>query len=192
MFYTTRNKVENIISACYPEYKGNKVKISTNIPSNLDSYWDGGSRDYFVFYQLSTGNTIDVHSNHPFFEAGQPRELGKLPQGILLVEHTIFCGKDLGITIYANEVDLTPMLPEKIDISEDEKVLLSVTKGLKNSYAGQTDLRYKSVRSKYGWTKEKWEEVKSSCMQKEYLTKGGGITIKGKNAIANEKNEYWY
>ena len=50
-------------------YSGRKFKISSSIPSRLDSYWDGGSRDYFYFYQPATGEILQVGSNHPVFEA---------------------------------------------------------------------------------------------------------------------------
>jgi hypothetical protein len=36
------------------------------------------------------------------FEANQPRELNQesMPEDVLLVEHSICCGKDIGITIH--------------------------------------------------------------------------------------------
>jgi hypothetical protein len=61
--------VKRIVAACYPEYRGRKFRVSDEVPETLDSYWDGGSRDSYVFYQIGTGRAIAVHSNHPFFEA---------------------------------------------------------------------------------------------------------------------------
>jgi len=95
-------RVKRIIQDCYPTYRGRKVRLSEHIPSQLDSWWDGGSRDYYVFYQPTTRKVFPVHSNHPVFEANQPRNLNQesIPEDVLLVEHSIFCGKDVGITIH--------------------------------------------------------------------------------------------
>ena len=93
-------RIKQTIQDCFPAYKGRKVRVSNYIPTSLDSWWDGGSRDYYVFYQPSTRKTFSVHSNHPFFESTQPRNLNELPEDVLLVRHSIFCGKDIGITIH--------------------------------------------------------------------------------------------
>ena len=106
---TARKSVKHIISATFPRYKGRKVFLepAEKAPKELRSYWDGGSKDSYAFYNLDTKQTLMVHTNHPFFEPGQPSRLEGLPPHIVLVEHTIFCGKDCGITLYGN---LNPLL----------------------------------------------------------------------------------
>lgn len=98
-------KIKRIIQDCYPAYRGRKVRLSNYIPSQLHSYWDEGSRDYYCFYQPSTRKVFHVHSNHPFYEANQPRELNQesMPEDVLLIRHTISRGKDIGITIHIPE-----------------------------------------------------------------------------------------
>lgn len=98
-------RVKQIIQDCFPSYRGRKVKVDNYIPQNLNSWWDGGSRDYYVFYQPSTRKVFQVHSNHPFFESNQPRNLNceTFPEDVILVEHSIFCGKDVGIHIHVKE-----------------------------------------------------------------------------------------
>jgi len=105
--------VKSIIQACYPAYKGRKVRLepAARAPKELRSYWDEGSRDYFCFYNLDTKEVLPVHSNHPWFEPNQPSRLAGLPAHIVLVEHSIFCGKDIGITLYGH---LAPLLPEVV------------------------------------------------------------------------------
>jgi len=95
-------KVKRIIQDCFPDYRGHKVRVTNYIPLNLNSWWDGGSRTYYTFYQPSTHKTFQVHSNHPFFEANQPRVLNQesIPEDVLLISHHIFCGKDCGIEIH--------------------------------------------------------------------------------------------
>ncbi len=104
-------RVKRVIQDCFPAYRGRKVRLSTYIPKQIDSYWDGGSRDYFCWYQPTTRKIFHVHSNHPFFEANQPRVINEetIPEDVLLVEHSIFCGKDVGITIHVKP-DQTKLL----------------------------------------------------------------------------------
>src|SRR5438128_1670670 len=46
--------VKRIASAAFPEYKGRQFKIRVATHSlNCASYWDGGSRSYFVFVRLA-------------------------------------------------------------------------------------------------------------------------------------------
>ncbi len=107
-------RVKRIVNDCYPTYRGRKVRVSIGIPKNVDSYWDGGSKDSYTFYQPSTRKTFHVHTNHPFFEANQPRTINAetVPEDVLLIEHSIFCGKDIGITIHIpeNRMELLPMV----------------------------------------------------------------------------------
>jgi hypothetical protein len=103
--------VKKLKAACFPDYKGRKYRVSTDVPKNLDSYWDGGTKRSYVFYDAVTGKTLPVSSNHPFFEKDNPRYLSKLPNGCVLVEHTYFCGHNLGLTFYVNEEDIVKLLP---------------------------------------------------------------------------------
>lgn len=180
MFYVEKpdQLLIKIIQTAYPGYKGRKIKISTDIPSNLSSYWDGGSRNYYVILRLSDLSSYPLPSNHPVFEPNQPRELFTLPPGFVVVQHTIFCGKDLGITIYANSADLTPYLPAKTEISELEKAVLYYTRSLKSSYNGQNRQEMSGIE------KVDWDKTVILLKEKGLLGKRNEITTAGKNAIA--------
>ena len=178
--------IRKMVNATFPDYKGKSFKLSTSIPSRLDSYWDGGSRDYYSFYELATGKTFNVHSNHPMFEANQPRLINGLPNGIVIVERSYFCGKDMGITIYANDVDLTPMLPKPSDITENERIVLVATRSLKNSYAGQKHVRFHASKRQFGISREQWIEAQQTLISKGMLRKNKSITPDGQNAVAND------
>lgn len=175
--------LRKIIAATFPSYRGRKFKLSTDIPTRIDSYWSGGSKSSFSFYELSTGKVLDVASNHPFFEAGNPRELDGLPPGIILVKHSIFCGKDMGITVYANSGDLTPMLPPKAELTPHEKTVLEYTRSLKSSYAGIKNYRFVEAKRSTGIKLEEWEAAKATLIEKKLLNKRGAITPAGRNAI---------
>lgn len=159
-------------------YKGRKFRVSTSIPSVLNSYWDGGSRDYWHFYHLDKGVVADVESNHPVFEAANPRNLERLPERVLLVKHTIFCGKDLGLTFYVNEEDMAKMITDKpVDLSELEKRVLKLTR-----YRG--DYRAQEMR-RYGVSVATYDETKGRLVGKGLLTKGGAVTNAGRNVLMN-------
>lgn len=180
--------IKGIVRACFPNYNGNKFKISTDIPKRVLSYWDSGSRTYFAFYGLDNHKVINVESNHPFWEAGKPNHLETLPKRVLLVAHSIFCGKDSGITIYSNADDLAPMLPKNEEtLTKDELIVLTFTRSYKSSYAGVSNYRFHEARRVYGMPETAWNTAKASLITKGLLNKAGAITANGKNAIQGKE-----
>jgi hypothetical protein len=99
--------IAKIINATFPDYRGRKIKIRAwKGPRKLDSWWDGGSRDYFALVSISTGQVAQMESNHPFYEANKNLNgMFDLPPLCLLVQHSIFAGKDIGITIFCRVAD---------------------------------------------------------------------------------------
>lgn len=83
--------VKAILSACFPQYKGRKIKLvlSAELATYACSDWDGGSRTVARFYNLRTGGVVYAMGG-----AGQ-----SCPEGWAIVEHSVFCGQDAGITI---------------------------------------------------------------------------------------------
>jgi len=180
--------VKGIIAACFPKYTGKKIKISTNVPSRLSSYWDGGSRTYYAFYHLDQHKVLNVESNHPMFEAGKPSQLEKLPNRLLLVAHSIVLGKDAGVTIYANADDLAPMLPKnEVELTKDELIVLTFTRSFKSSYAGIPNYRFHEARRVYGTLLNDWENAVVSLISKGLLDKRRAITAAGKNALQGKE-----
>jgi hypothetical protein len=175
------SSVVSIVKAAFPSYSGRTVRLKTlTLPMSVRSYWGGGSRDYYAFVRLGDKKTAAVHSNHPAFEPSQPSEVTSLPPGVVIVEHSIFCGKDHGITIYARPEDLNPALlaAPMPELSDDEKNCLDKTCGLKNSYGGESNIRFK----RSGMTLERWEAAKASLLAKGFINKAGAATNEGRNA----------
>lgn len=155
-------------------YKGKYFRLSTSVPSSLDSYWDGGSRDYYFFYHLDQNNIVEVGSNHPIYEKNQPRTLEELPDRVILVKHTICCGKDLGLTFYAKESDMAHLLEQKTpELTDIEKSVLRLT-----SY--RSDFRKEQMRAQR-INQETYEQTKASLVEKGFLDKRGAVTITGRN-----------
>lgn len=167
-----------IISSCFPDYKGKTIKLSDNPPKDLDSYWVDGSKNSFVFYDLSTGKLFDVKSNHPMFEANNPRHLDKLPENIALVKHCIFCGKDLGITVYLHPKNITPFLPERIELTTAEQIVLHVTSSFISSCRRQKAKRLGNLSTIL------YDNAMALLIDKGLLNKNGAITSKGRNALS--------
>jgi hypothetical protein len=107
----TKKEVAPIVAACFPEYKGRKFSIAAARTYALTNYWDGGSRNYCVAYDLATGKRADALSStaNPF----RPEAHGviEIPAGVVIVEHSISCGKDVGICIYVRPENLAKLLP---------------------------------------------------------------------------------
>ena len=174
-------KVQPIISATFPNYTGTKVEVrpAHEAPQELRSYWDGGSRNSYAFYNLDTRQTLSVHSNHPSFEPTHPSQLAELPAHVVLVEHIIFCGKDLGLRLYGHLAHLLPA--PSAEVSQEEKIVLTATRSLKNSYGGKTGIRKHEAMRETGITAEAYDTAYQSCIAAGYLNTAGAITVKGKN-----------
>ena len=101
----TNPDVRKIVKATYPTYRGRKIYFNDQVPTyELRSYWDEGSRTYYIFYQPSTGKTWALGTNHPWFERDKPAPTcDKMPDDVALVAHHIYSGKDCGITIYSRK-----------------------------------------------------------------------------------------
>lgn len=104
--------VARILLATYPDYRGRKIRIvPQTYPLNVRSYWEGGSRTYFMFLDLATFKTAPMPAQSAFDKPVQGADAVTLPVGIACVTHSIFCGKDTGITIYVHPENLAKMLP---------------------------------------------------------------------------------
>lgn len=104
--------IKAIVEACYPEYKGRKIAVQVSEHyGQMRNYWCEGSRDYVVAYDLASGKVAEALpvTSNPY----RPQAHAELavPAGILIVEHTISCGKDCGITIHVNPANVARMLP---------------------------------------------------------------------------------
>ncbi len=92
------NEQRAIAKRAYPEYKGRKFKVSSCKTYFMSDYWSEGSRNYVVAVNLATGDIV-----HPTQLAHNPYNPAavssfRIPAGVALIEHSIFCGHDCGLT----------------------------------------------------------------------------------------------
>ena len=111
-------------------------------------------------------------------------ELSELPPGIVLVEHSIFCGRDTGITVHVRPDNLDQLkLPDAPQLTDDERVVLKAT-GWKSSYAGIRNYRFVEARRTTGITRERYETAKTALIERKLFNRAGAITNAGRNALS--------
>ena len=176
--YTQDLTVKRIAFAAFPSYAGRSFAVAPfEGTKRLDSCWSGGSRDYYQLVSVESLKTIPIPENGtPFSNGGQILTISELPQGAALVQHTIFSGKDLGITVYVRPENLAPLLPAPLDLSWGEKVVLTVTGALKGF------ARLKEAQEETGITVQEYDAAKLSLAEKGLLTRARAITDNGRNA----------
>jgi len=104
-------RVAWLIQLCFPEHKGRRpVQLHVRKKYRVSDYWDGGSRDYCCFVDLSSRRLLsDEEAGVEQQEINNPFNLPignlVLRSGVCVVENRIFCGKDMGIHIYIHAND---------------------------------------------------------------------------------------
>ena len=145
------------------------------------TYWDGGSRSTWTAVKLSTRQVVPLPKFDPP-QFGGPQSIPPIPleQDMAIIEHSIFCGKDMGLTIYIHPSDAPRMIIEPDSATDDEKIVLA-HKGLKNSYGGQKNIQYTEANLRYKITQDRWDVATLSLKARKLLTKVGAITPSGRN-----------
>jgi hypothetical protein len=182
-----RKDVPRWMIAAFPNYKGKTFAVEVTEKVELcDDSWEGGSKTTYMGVNMVT-----------YQAAPQPKEYGNPftnPQGgvptvsllpnMAIVAHSIFCGKDMGLKAYIHPDNMTKLLPQTPELSEDEKVVLQSTRANKASYGGVKNFRFSEANRICGITLDRWNTSKETLIQKGMLNKIGAITIQGRNAIA--------
>jgi hypothetical protein len=109
-----RADVAAIVSATFPDYRGRKIKVlATESETIHDLNWSGGSRSEYRSCTLRgqyIGGADRYNQQAPWANQGEGKSV-PIPPGAVLVRHSIFCGKDVGLTIYVNPADMPKLLP---------------------------------------------------------------------------------
>lgn len=75
--------------------------VSDFHPMDCPSFWDEGSKSYWTFYNLKERRVMmEMPSNHPFYEAGRPYQVNKLPPDCILIKTGYFMGKIMTAHFY--------------------------------------------------------------------------------------------
>lgn len=74
-------------------------------------------------------------------------------------------------------------LPCHVELTVDEKIVLSATRSLKSSYNGLSNYRFHEASQTTGITQARWGAALGSLKARKLLNAAGAITDEGKNAI---------
>jgi len=179
-------------------YTGRKFQVEARERVHIVSYWDGGTRSYWVVLTMGQGGGSTTQTT-AIVEHGKPElrvvgECGGMgqPTGIdveidantIVAEHVIFCGKDLGIRFYVNPARLPQFLPASAnELTREQRIVLISTRSYKSSYAGVGNYRYIEAARETGISLADWERSKAECQSMGYLDKRGAITVEGRNMV---------
>jgi hypothetical protein len=112
----TRAQVAPLVRGTFPNYQGRKFRVEAAEAVTLaDLNWSGGTRSQYRACTLTgepTGGADRYNAMAPWANPAEGQRL-PVPAGFAVVEHTQFCGKDLGLRIYLNPVDMPKLLEAK-------------------------------------------------------------------------------
>ena len=180
--YVNRTDVEPIINATFPGYRGTKIRVKAAESVTLtDLNWSGGGRSQYAGCDLAqgkgTGDASAGNAAHPWHN---PYEGAVVPlqPGLALVQHTVFAGKDLGLTIHVHP----SMLPKFLttggeELTPEQTVVLRCIRCLISSFRREEAARL-------GIDARAYERIVDDLKAKGLLSKQGGLTVEGKNLAA--------
>ena len=131
--------IRAIIDATFPDYKGPHAKVEVRATAEYHDYdlnWSGGSITYLKALRCDGAGGFEVIDLRTVWGSGQGYK-GAIPDDVMLVEHVISCGKDLGVRcIVSPGSQFMPRLslPAVVELSRDEVIVLSAHKQLKGGH----------------------------------------------------------
>lgn len=186
--YIDTPEVKAIVARAFPEYSGKHYKVEPfRGPMRLESYWSGGSRDYWCAVKLTDGQTASVPENGTPFEPAVG-ELAELPENTALVLHHY--GNYSYCCVYVRPDNLNRLaLPAAVELTRDQKVVLCATARLKSSYGGISNYRFHEAHRRIGITQEGWDQAKAELITRGLLNRAGAISNAGRNAVEGTRFE---
>lgn len=176
-------------------YTGRKLKARVaDSVTLMDTSWSGGTRSTYLAVELATGRAASLPGNPDPVQFGGNQE-GKsidLKPGFMIREHSIFCGKDMGLTFHLLDVDAQKFLPAEEELTKPEKIVLAATAGLKASYGGIKNFRFVEASKDTGIELADWEAAKAALIERKLLNRAGAITVTGRNAIGDTRLSHMY
>ncbi len=117
-FPRTEPGLAPIVAAAFPSYRKKTIwACEFSGPMNVNSYWDGGSRDEYKLVHLATLRVIPFPSTHPVYDRTSSGArcgemvVNDLPEGTALVSGGTFCGKPATVTIHLRPENMVRLLP---------------------------------------------------------------------------------
>lgn len=115
----SRREIPQVFNELLQGYRGRKFRVLPK-EGSLElhgAFWDGGSRNQWYAVRLSDGLTqlAGGKLNTPAEYGGRPYEARsvQMTPGVVIAEHSIFCGKDVGWRFYVHPADMAKLLTFK-------------------------------------------------------------------------------
>ena len=175
-----------LMRAAVPGYTGRTFKVRPQESVDVRSYWSGGSKDTFTFVHLASGQlSPQVPAQSAFNRPIAGADCVTLPEGVGCVEHSIFCGKDMGLTLIIPPGNAPRFLPEPTSATADELVVLEYTGQYKNTYSGRTNIRAREAIQDGKITQDRWIAAQATLVARKLLNKAVSLTAAGRNTSPN-------
>jgi hypothetical protein len=136
--------------------------------------WDEGSRRTYVIVRLADLATFRIEQA-PFMQRSALHEKTyELPEGFVVV---VRCeGRCDHTEIYTTTANITPLLPAPVELSDDEKIVLTACCSLKGG------IRFEYANQYTGISRGRYDAAKASLIARKLLNKAGAVTVEGRNA----------
>ncbi len=174
-----------LVHAAFPGYNGRKVSVNPFVgPMTMNSYWSGGSRDYWAVVDMETFKHAEIPENGTMWNPSLG-PLKELPLNGAVIRYTMGPYESVGVYVNAANMNQFLLPASTIELAHNHKIVLAATQGLKSSYAGIKNYRFHQAHERTGITLERWEAAKAQLIKDGYLNKAGAITDNGRNAIGS-------
>lgn len=100
---TLSPKLQRVFRAAFPDYTGRRWSIRAREKVSALSYWEGGSRKWYCWVNLSSQYATPVPETNPMVRP-MPEPV-QIQPGMVLVENCRSGGVNVGLTIYCHADD---------------------------------------------------------------------------------------
>ena len=98
----TKATIKPLLQATFPGYSGRTFYTDFDGKVTFhDTNWGGGSRNKYVVISMGTGQVAGVPAPAPWVNPVEGKTV-ELTEDLVVACHSIFCGKDCGVTFYAH------------------------------------------------------------------------------------------
>jgi hypothetical protein len=102
--------IREILRATYPAWTGRKIRATVkNFITFYNTNWGGGTRNEYRTFELASGRGRALWVSAPWRNPVEGTT-HPIPAGWVVVEHQIFQGHDMGITLHVNPADVAKTL----------------------------------------------------------------------------------
>lgn len=163
-------------------YTGRAFKVVGKTHYTLNNFWDGGSKESAVLVSR------DGKVYHPNGDTKNPfravaHQSFEIPANHFVMVHSIFKGKDKGITFYVRPDELPNDLPAANDeLTVQAKIVLFCYRSYKSSYAGIKD--YRQHEATQIIKSSEYEPAKQELITKGLISARNSLSTEGKNAAS--------